>query len=751
MLDWFARQADFSLVMDTPIPGTFNYSDAREYTPTEAIDLLNNVLLTKNFVLVRNHRMLFLLPIDEHFQDYYGYLVPTVPVESLDSRGESEMVNLIFPLKKNKPEDTEAEVHKLLGLQGMVVALPKSQELSVTDTVARLRTVRDLLKRLEGPEGPASSGLKIIQLSNARSEEVLPILHQLLEIPEGKDIAADGSIRVVQEGGSERLLISGQPYKVARAVEYIDKFENRTDAEGNRPRDSSRTSHVRTLLMTEAAAQAALRRIEQVWPAVRQNKIRVVDPSGGNGSTPASGGGAESSRESPTRALEDRPSLEWKRTLPLRDNRPADPPRSPEERLQKVPKEESVPKVTLTEQERLGEILGARILCVADPVPAMAAEEGKPPAPIIVIPGPNGLMISSADLEALDEFEHLLTVASDGSGNGPVAVFYLKYAKAEAAQVELEKLLAGGTADSEGASASGGGRKAMKTGSVTITPETRLNALLVQANRADQQTVERLLKIIDREKSPEDVAVSPKPRMIPVAHARAAEVADVLRQVYSDRMVLNTFQQMQQNRVGGGPMQFLGGMMGMMGGGPGGPGGGRGQAAQGGQNARDNVNRISIGVDARTNTLIIAAVDPLFEEVKQLVQQMDLAAAAENETVQVVTLHRTSATAVERALQAYGGDAVQVNNASSATGNGNNSAGQQGGNRGLGRGGFGNPGGGFGNFGGGFGNFGGGFGGFGNPGGGFGGRGGFGGGGNPGGGFGGRGGFGGGGGRAPGQ
>ena len=64
-----------------------------------------------------------------------------------------------------------------------------------------------------------------------------------------------------------------------------------------------------------------------------------------------------------------------------------------------------------------------------------------------MIPGPNGLTIASEDLEALDEFERLLTTAADGSGNGPMAVFYLKYAKAEAVAEELDKILAGGVAD----------------------------------------------------------------------------------------------------------------------------------------------------------------------------------------------------------------------------------------------------------------------------------------------------------------
>ena len=133
-----------------------------------------------------------------------------------------------------------------------------------------------------------------------------------------------------------------------------------------------------------------------------------------------------------------------------------------------------------------GSFFGARILYVADPVPAKAAE-GKSPAPIVVIRSPNGLTISSDDLDALDEFEHLLSAAADGAGSGPMAVFYLKYAKAQTVATELETLLAGGSTDRRVLLHRSEARRALATGSVKITPEPRLNALLVLANRTDQR------------------------------------------------------------------------------------------------------------------------------------------------------------------------------------------------------------------------------------------------------------------------
>ena len=78
--------------------------------------------------------------------------------------------------------------------------------------------------------------------------------------------------------------------------------------------------------------------------------------------------------------------------------------------------------------------------------------------------------------------------------------------------------------------------------------------------------------------------------MIPVEYAKAKDIADVLRQVYVDRLVVARNQPRQGRR--GGIASLMRGMMGT--------GGGQGQ------NPSDAATRISIGVDTHTNTLVIA-------------------------------------------------------------------------------------------------------------------------------------------------
>ena len=69
VLEWFAKQADFSLIMDPAAPpGTFNYSDTHEFTPSEAIDLLNTVLHSKGYTLLRHNRILMLYNLEDPFR-----------------------------------------------------------------------------------------------------------------------------------------------------------------------------------------------------------------------------------------------------------------------------------------------------------------------------------------------------------------------------------------------------------------------------------------------------------------------------------------------------------------------------------------------------------------------------------------------------------------------------------------------------------------------------------------------------------
>lgn len=149
VLTWFARQADLSLVMDTEPPGLFTYRDTRQFTPPEAIDLLNSVLLSKGFTLIRRERMLVVVDTS---QGVPYDLVQQVPLEKLSDYGRFEIVTTEFPLQ-GRPIDAVVEaVTPLVGNHGQVVPLPAADKLLVTETTGRLKAINVVVAAVPVPK-----------------------------------------------------------------------------------------------------------------------------------------------------------------------------------------------------------------------------------------------------------------------------------------------------------------------------------------------------------------------------------------------------------------------------------------------------------------------------------------------------------------------------------------------------------------------------------------------------------------------
>ena len=151
VLDWFARQAGMALVMDQPPAGAFTYSDNRAYSPTEAIDLLNSVLLTKGFTLLQRGRMLILVDLSK---DLPSNLIPRVQPEEIARRGKFEMVTVLFPLAGRPADLVAKEIEPLLGEYGKCVGLTQTGQLMVTETAGKLQAISILIASIPIPQQP---------------------------------------------------------------------------------------------------------------------------------------------------------------------------------------------------------------------------------------------------------------------------------------------------------------------------------------------------------------------------------------------------------------------------------------------------------------------------------------------------------------------------------------------------------------------------------------------------------------------
>ncbi|MCE2809067.1 MAG: hypothetical protein LW850_15070 [Planctomycetaceae bacterium] len=151
VLEWFAEQQDLTLVMDRTPPGTFTYSDARTYTPTEGIDLINSVLMTRNFSLMRRNKMLVVVELSDSLP---LELIPRIKLDELASRGRFELVSVAFPLGGRPLDAVLGEVKPFLSSYGRAIPLAQGSQLLVVENAGKMQTINELIASIPVPKVP---------------------------------------------------------------------------------------------------------------------------------------------------------------------------------------------------------------------------------------------------------------------------------------------------------------------------------------------------------------------------------------------------------------------------------------------------------------------------------------------------------------------------------------------------------------------------------------------------------------------
>lgn len=343
---------------------------------------------------------------------------------------------------------------------------------------------------------------------------------------------------------------------------------------------------LRVIRMAGTEIDAAMTELSRIWPQLRKNPIRVVTPSA----------------VAPTL----RESRELKASPPADEDAEAD-----------LPEACQLPDVDPTATEVVEfEPTEAPAVPEDPPVEEIEVADEANPSPIIVAPGDDRITISSDDLEALDQFEALLRNLAQGAGRPgrDFTVFNLTSANAADMADTLQKLFRGGFFGGRG------------SGVVTIVPDTRLNALIVQGGQSDLRAIESLLEVLDSSDVP-DTLVATKPKQIQVHNARAAEIEDVLRDVYQTQLTSGG----AKLPIPSGVPRELASVLQQLGASSSGP-------------------LMTLAVDELTNSIVVLAPGPLLVEVEQLVHSLDQAAADPARTVRVVPLKKSNVLAVEEAI-----------------------------------------------------------------------------------------------------
>ncbi|WP_419189927.1 secretin N-terminal domain-containing protein [Stieleria marina] len=507
--------------------------------------------------------------------------------------------------------------------------------------LARPDTQKEITRIVAQMEGNGED-FKVLTLRRLDPAQALASINKYFGITEegGDGPTVDG------DPVTGKLWIRGTTDEIAAVEKLIEGLEGQDEL-------GQLNGKVRVLPYTGSSAMDAVNQVQSLWPITgRQNQIRTFSPSNGS-------------------RTESRNGIKERKLFRDVDREKA--ARANEEAL-------DARRANTYDYHLVGE----------NDAPATSTQTNAS-TQRVVIPGakddiivqmtPAGIVIASEDTEALDAFEQLLErfAPPTAATSDLPTIFWLKYTKADVTAELVAAILGGAESTMSsmgdslmggaggmlgglmGMAAGGGGGDAggsknilTSTGSVTITADPRLNALFVQANPIDLAMIEQILEKVDRMESPEDIELVSKPMLIPVVYQSAEDVAKTVKEVFADRMAGAEQSGGGGGRGGGGgqpsPQDFIAALRG---------GGGRGGRGGGQSGATSEPSKITIAVDAKSNSLIVTATPQDFEEVRFLVEALDEGGQAQKEEVVAIAVPgNVNADALVKALEATLGQSV---------------------------------------------------------------------------------------------
>lgn len=236
---------------------------------------------------------------------------------------------------------------------------------------------------------------------------------------------------------------------------------------------------------------------------------------------------------------------------------------------------------------------------------------GDPNMPVTLTYGNKRLLVSSLDPAAIRLVEQLVETLTEEPNpeRGEFHVFALEAADSTEVAKAVDEAFNGRQQGGQNSRRRAGGER------VRAVPDPAGNAVIVRASLVDLVSVENLIRSLDQKPSSKVVR---SPRILPLKRAKADEIVAVLKEVYADYLQPGS----------GGPMALPGF-----------------SARAGGKAAA-----LAVGVDASSNSLVVAASDEVFEQIKTLVGDLDRNLGEAGRSYRLLPLKNASPLDVEEAL-----------------------------------------------------------------------------------------------------
>lgn len=286
----------------------------------------------------------------------------------------------------------------------------------------------------------------------------------------------------------------------------------------------------------------------------------------------------------------------------------------------------------------------------------------------------HGIVLTSDDLDALDELESVLRAEFDElSASARPGVFYLRYRDPKDAKIILEKLIGQGGSSSGGSDPLssllgagvnnmipgmgdllGGGSSTTTSGEavfemegpVVIMADTEMRALIVAASSRDMDTIAPLITdYIDQPGAPHDPKIQGEFYSIPVIYRDPAELKTTLEAMLPD--LIRTESEQEQGRQNQSPeQQILRQLM---------------QARGGQQQAEEELKepKAVLGVDEQGHALLVSGPPFIYQQILLIVKKLDSPELSEKAYV-IMPMEGRNADSIAKALKASLGDKLEL-------------------------------------------------------------------------------------------
>jgi len=247
VIERFAQMVDKPLIAQTNIQGTLTYNDPRAYNYAEAIDTLNLILATKQVMLIEADHFLRLVPFQQlghlPFKVFHG-------LEQVTNASPGEIVTVVMNLKNLEASETAQSITPMLSEAGSVAPFSRGRGLIITDRVANIQRVRQLLAQIDS-ESLADRQMRTFTLLHASGAVLSDVINKTFGVATAPTrtvfnqaqkkyevLPADPSdyVTAIFDDPSHTLIIYGPRDRVSLAEDLIKKFEDQNGGQAGEVR-----------------------------------------------------------------------------------------------------------------------------------------------------------------------------------------------------------------------------------------------------------------------------------------------------------------------------------------------------------------------------------------------------------------------------------------------------------------------------------------------------------------------------------